>query len=89
MIAPFYPLHPAPTNPTPEAADGDGISDLIERIARETGSLDNRAAWQEIHARLRAAGVPKRQTATLRDAIWFERRRQSALRQHQSEGKQP
>ncbi len=56
-------------------------TELIERVARDTDHLDNRAAWQEIQARLKAAGVPKGQLSSVRDSVWFERRRYAATMQ--------
>jgi hypothetical protein len=54
------------------------IPELIERIARDTAHLDNKAAWQEIQARLAAAGVARGQRSGMRDSIWYERRRRDA-----------
>jgi hypothetical protein len=51
------------------------IEDIVVRIARDTAHLENKIAWAEIQARLKWEGVPKGQLSTLRDSIWFERRR--------------
>jgi hypothetical protein len=57
--------------------DPDTVA-LVERIARDTLPLNNRAAWREFRTILVANG--RKPTTELADAIWTERKRLQAAK---------